>query len=150
MLCLNRVTLLGHAGRDPESRELQDGEKKVWFSLATTRRWKGRDGEAVEKTEWHRIVVFGGAAGPAGDMVRKGVPVLVEGRLATREFEDREGNTRTVTEVVVAGPQGLVNVLSRKPAVEDAAVAREPEAGGGDDAAAAQEDGATGGGDEAD
>lgn len=120
MLNMNRVTLLGHAGRDPGSRQLNDDERTAFFSLATTRRWKGEAGATVEKTDWHRIVVYGGAVKPVEDLVRKGSLVLVEGRIATREYTDSKGIGRQVTEVVVAGPQGLVNVLSRKPAGDDA------------------------------
>ena len=122
MLHMNRVTLLGHAGRDPEGRKLPDDERTASFTLATTRRWKSREGAAVEKTNWHRIVVYGGAVKPAEEMVRKGSLVLVEGRLATREYDDSKGIRRQVTEVVVAGPQGVVNVLTPK-AKEGAAAA---------------------------
>ena len=122
MLHMNRVTLLGHAGRDPEGRKLPDDERTASFTLATTRRWKSREGAAVEKTDWHRIVVYGGAVKPAEEMVRKGSLVLVEGRLATREYDDSKGIRRQVTEVVVAGPQGVVNVLTPK-AKEGAAAA---------------------------
>ena len=135
MLHMNRVTLLGHAGCDPEGRRLSEDERTAWFTLATTRRWKGEGGAAVEKTEWHRIVVYGGAVKPAEDLVRKGSLVLVEGRLATREYDDSKGIRRKVTEIVVAGPQGLVNVLSRKPTGEDAGEATEPETGDGGGAA---------------
>ena len=135
MLNINRVTLLGHAGRDPESRTLRDGERTASFNLATTRRWKGREGEALKKTDWHRIVVYGGAVTPTEERVRKGAPVLVEGRLATRQFDDRQGNTRTVTEVIVAGPQGMVNVMSRKPAGDEGAQAAAPAVGEGEGAA---------------
>ena len=120
MLSMNRVTLLGHAGRDPGSRQLGDDERTAFFSLATTRRWKGEGGATVEKTDWHRIVVYGGAVKPVEDLVRKGSLVLVEGRMATREYDDSKGIKRQVTEVVVAGPQGLVNVLSRRPAGDEA------------------------------
>ena len=114
MLHMNRVTLLGHAGRDPEGRDLQRGERSASFTLATTRRWKGQGGAAVEKTDWHRVVVYGGAVKPAEAFVRKGSLVLVEGRLAIREYDDSKGIRRQVTEVVVAGPQGVVNVLTPK------------------------------------
>ena len=116
MLNMNRVTLLGHAGRHPDVRELSGGAKAAGFSLATTERWKERDadaGEAArERTEWHRIVAYGTAADAVERMVRKGAAVLVEGRLATRKYRDREGTEQAVTEIVVAGPRGIVNVLS--------------------------------------
>ena len=114
MLNMNRVTLMGHAGRDPEIRTMQNGGKTASFSLATTQMWKRKDGEAAEATEWHRIVVYGGSVDAVGKLVRKGAALLVEGRIAGREYKDKEGQNRRITEVVVAGPQGLVNVLSRR------------------------------------
>ena len=114
MLHVNRATVLGYAGGDAKRRNMQSGEDTVSFSIATTRRWKGDDGTPQEATEWHRVAVFGGSVEPASQMVRKGVLVLVEGRLRTREYQDREGKERTVTEIVVAGPQSMVNVLSPK------------------------------------
>ena len=112
MLNMNRATLLGHAGRDPEVRELKNGGKAAFFTLATTEKWKDRDGNPAEATEWHRVAVYGPAAEAVEKMLRKGNVVLVEGRLATREYRDREGAARTVTEIVVSGRQGTVNVLS--------------------------------------
>ena len=111
MLNMNRATLLGHAGRDPDIRTLKNGGKAASFRLATTERWKDREGEPQEHTEWHRIVVYGPAVDAVERRVARGAAVLVEGRLATRGYRDREGNERHVTEIVVAGPQGLVNVL---------------------------------------
>ncbi len=116
MLHINRVTLPGHAGRDPDIRALPDGGRAAAFSLATTERWKRADGGSAERTEWHRIAVYGPAVDPVEAMVRKGAAVLVEGRLAHREFRDREGRDRQIAEIVVAGPQGIVNVLSPRPA----------------------------------
>ena len=135
MLHMNRVTLLGHAGRDPKGRDLNSGERTASFALATSRRWKGEGGEAVEKTDWHRVVVYGGAVKPVEEFVRKGSLVLVEGRLATREYSDRKGVERQVTEVIVAWPQGVVNVLSPKRTREAADEASVPETGDGDGAA---------------
>ena len=112
MLNMNRVTLLGHAGRDPEIRDLRNGEKAASFTLATTEKWKDREGKPAESTEWHRIVVYGPTVEAVGKMLKKGGAVLVEGRLATREYRDKEDIARTVTEIVVAGRQGVVNVLS--------------------------------------
>ena len=127
MLHINRVTLLGHAGRDPDIRPLKGGDRAANFSLATTRRWKGQDGQPGEATEWHRIVVYGGAVDAVEKLVRKGAALLVEGRLATREYRDRKGIERSVTEIVVAGAQGMVNVFSPKPAdAGDAAEAAAP------------------------
>ena len=114
MLNMNRATLVGHAGRNPELRDLQNGEKAASFTMATTERWKDREGNPAEATEWHRIVVYGPTVAAVEKMVRKGDRVLVEGRIATREYRDREDIARTVTEIVVAGRQGVVNVLSER------------------------------------
>ena len=125
MLNMNRATLLGHAGRDPEIRELKNGAKAAVFTLATTEKWKAREGAAAEtgavreNTEWHRIVVYGPVVEAVEKMLRKGDAVLVEGRIATRAFRDKEGNDRAVTEIVVAGWQGTVNILSGRRASPD-------------------------------
>ena len=136
MLNMNRATLLGHAGRDPEIRELKNGGKAAVFTLATTEKWKDREGAAAENTEWHRIVVYGPVVEPVEKMLRKGDAVLVEGRIATRAFRDKEGNDRAVTEIVVAGWQGSVNILSGRRASPDpgpgqAPGSRDAEEGGG-------------------
>ena len=114
MLNMNRATLVGHAGRDPEIRDLANGEKAATFSLATTEKWTDREGNPAEATEWHRIVVYGPTVAAVETMLRKGDRVMVEGRMATREYRDREDVARSVTEIVVAGRQGLVNVLSAR------------------------------------
>ena len=119
MLNMNRVTLLGHAGRDPEIRNLQNGGKAASFTLATTEKWKGKDGKPAESTEWHRIAVYGPTVEAVEKMLGKGDAVLVEGRIASRAFRDKDGNDRAVTEIVVAGWQGTVNVLSGRRASPD-------------------------------
>ena len=127
MLNMNRATLLGHAGRDPEIRDLKNGGKAAVFTLATTEKWTDREGRPAEATEWHRIVVYGPAVNPVETMLKKGGAVLVEGRIATRGFRDKEGNDRAVTEIVVAGAQGTVNILSgRRPDPDPAAPGGEP------------------------
>lgn len=145
MLHINRVTLLGYVGRDPDIRTLQNGERMAAFSLATTRRWKGQDGAPAEATEWHRIAVFGGAVKGVRTMVRKGAAVLVEGRLAVREYRDREGARRHAVEIVVAGAQGMVNVLSPRPDEADAPAGDAP---AGDARAGDGDGGDEGGGDD--
>ena len=126
MLNMNRATLVGHAGRDPEFRDLKNGEKAATFSLATTEKWTDREGNPAEATEWHRIVVYGPTVAAVETMLRKGDRVMVEGRIATREYRDREDVARSVTEIVVAGRQGMVNILSERRAPEET-----PDAGGG-------------------
>ena len=112
MLNMNRVTLLGHAGRDPEIHTIKSGEKTATFSLATTDKWRRKDGGTGEATQWHRIVVFGAAVAAVEKLVRKGAALLVEGRITSHEYQDKKGESSRVTEIVVAGPQGHVNVLS--------------------------------------
>ena len=121
MLTVNRATLVGHAGRDPEIRELKNGGRAATLSLATAEKWTDREGKPVESTDWHRIVVYGAAVEIVGTMLRKGDPVMIEGRIATRQYRDRDDNERTVTEIVVAGPQGMVNILSGRRSPETGA-----------------------------
>ena len=128
MLTVNRATLVGHAGRDPEVRELKNGGRAATFPLATAEKWTDREGKPSEATEWHRVVVYGAAVGIVGTMLRKGDPVMVEGRIATRQYRDRDDNERTVSEIVVAGPQGMVNVLAGRRGTESG-----PESGAGDE-----------------
>ena len=112
MLTVNRATLMGHAGRDPEIRALKGGNRVANFGLATTERWTDREGKPAEATEWHRIVVYGSAVDIVEQRLRKGDPVMVEGRIATRQYQDRDGKERSFTEIVVAGPQAMVNILA--------------------------------------
>ena len=119
MLNMNRATLLGHAGRDPELRDLNNGGRAAVFTLATTEKWTDREGRPGEATEWHRIVVYGPAVKAVETMLRKGDAVLVEGRIATRAFRDKEDNERAVTEVVVSRRQDTVNILSGRRAPDD-------------------------------
>ena len=107
MLNMNRATLLGHAGRDPELRDLKGGGQGGGVHAGPPpRNGPDREGRPAEATEWHRVVVYGSAVEAVGSMLKKGGAVLVEGRIATRGFTDREGNDRTVTEIVVAGRAG--------------------------------------------
>ena len=130
MLNMNRATLVGHAGRDPEIRDLKNGGRAATFSLATTGKWTDREGRPCEATEWHRVVVYGPAVGAVETMLRKGDAVMVEGRIATREYRDREGNDRAITEIVVAGAQGMVNMLGG-PRSQTADAAEKPDTGDG-------------------
>ncbi len=114
MLTMNRATLLGHAGRDPEIRSLANGGKAASFSLATTEKWTDREGKPVESTEWHRVVVYGPAVDIVEQRLRKGDAVLVEGRIANRKYTDRDGVERSVTEIVAAGPQAMMNMLGAR------------------------------------
>ena len=96
---LNKVMLIGNLGRDPEVRSLPSGQPVANFTLATSRRWKDRDGNRQEQTEWHNIVCFGKQAEIAGQYLTKGKQVYVEGRLQTRSWE-RDGQKHFRTEIV--------------------------------------------------
>jgi single-strand DNA-binding protein len=98
---MNRVTLAGHLGRDPEIRATPSGRMVATFSVATNRRYKSEDGQTQEQTQWHRIVAFGRPAELSRDYLKKGRAVLLEGRLQTREWEDKEGRKRETTEIVM-------------------------------------------------
>lgn len=96
---LNKVQLIGHLGKDPELR--QAGQSPVAnFSIATTERWKNKDGEKQEKTEWHRIVVWRALAETCDRYLGKGSKVYIEGKIQTRKWQDNDGNDRYTTEVV--------------------------------------------------
>ncbi len=138
MLNMNRATLLGHAGRDPELRDLNSGGRAAVFTLATTEKWTDREGRPGEATEWHRIVVYGPAVKAVETMLRKGDRVMVEGRIATRAFRDKEDNERSVTEIVVSRRQDTVNILSTRRALDEpqGGVERDPGAESGAGAAA--------------
>jgi single-strand DNA-binding protein len=100
MASINKVILIGNLGRDPEVRYTQGGTPVANFTMATTDRWSdASSGEKKERTEWHRIVVWGKQAEIAGEYLRKGRQVYVEGSLQTREWTDREGNKRYTTEI---------------------------------------------------
>jgi single-strand DNA-binding protein len=96
---VNKVILVGHLGNDPEIRYTQGGTPVGNFRLATTERWVSKGGERSERTEWHRIVVWGKLAEICSEYLRKGKQVYIEGRLQTRQWQDKDGNNRYTTEV---------------------------------------------------
>ena len=101
MASVNKVIILGNLGRDPETRYMTDGAAITNANIATTFRWKDRNtGENKEETEWHRVVFRGRLAEIAGEYLKKGSPVYVEGRLRTRKWQDKEGQERYTTEIV--------------------------------------------------
>ena len=97
---VNKVILVGNLGRDPEVRYTPGGQPVASFSIATSESWNDKQGQRQEKTEWHRIVVWGKLAELSGEYLAKGRQVFLEGRLQTREWNDRDGNKRTTTEVI--------------------------------------------------
>lgn len=99
MAGVNKVILIGHLGADPEVRSLESGVKVATLNLATSETYKDKSGERKTNTEWHRIVLWRGLAEVAGNYLKKGSQVYVEGRLKTRSYEDQDGKTRYVTEI---------------------------------------------------
>jgi len=105
---INKVILIGNLGRDPETRYTQGGSAVTTFSLATSDQWRDREtNEQQERTEWHRVVCFARLGEIAGQYLRRGSKCYIEGRLQTRSWEDREGQTRYTTEVVARDMQML-------------------------------------------
>lgn len=101
MASVNKVILIGNLGRDPEVRYAASGAAIANINMATTRRWKDRDtNEWKDETEWHRVSLFGRLAEVAGEYLRKGSSVYIEGRLQTRKWQDKEGQDRYTTEIV--------------------------------------------------
>lgn len=107
MASVNKVILVGNLGRDPEMRYMPSGDAIASFSVATTDNWKDKNGQKQERTEWHRISMFGKLAEIAGEYLKKGSSVYIEGRLQTRKWQDKEGNERQTTEVVADRMQML-------------------------------------------
>jgi len=99
MASINKVILIGNLGRDPEVRYLPEGGAVANISIATTDTWKDKSGEKQERTEWHRVAFFGRLAEIAGEYLKKGSQVYIEGSLRTRKWQDKEGQERFTTEI---------------------------------------------------
>jgi len=101
---LNKVMLIGNLGADPEVRSTNNGSRVATLSLATSRQWTAQSGEKQEKTEWHRVILWNNKGSPLADLaekfMKKGDRIYVEGRVEYRTWEDREKQTRYVTEVI--------------------------------------------------
>jgi len=113
---LNKVTLIGNLGNDPEIRSMNNGGKVATLSVATTESWKDKNsGEKREKTEWHRVVIFGdGLVRVAENYLKKGSKIYIEGSLQTRKWQDRDGNDKYTTEVVLQGFGGTLIMLDSR------------------------------------
>ncbi len=107
MASVNKVILVGNLGKDPEVRYMPSGDAITNITMATTDSWKDKNGEKQEKTEWHRVAFFGKLAEIAGEYLKKGSQVYVEGRLQTRKWQDKEGQDRYTTEIVADRMQML-------------------------------------------
>lgn len=121
-MSVNQVILIGRLGRDPESHDTAGG-KMAFFSMATSRRFKGADGQSQEETEWHSIVAFGATADIVAKYVKKGDLVYVNGRLRTRKYTDKQGVERFKTEIICNNLQmlggGLKNENPKPESAED-------------------------------
>lgn len=109
---INKVILVGNLGQDPEVRYTPSGSAVTSLSLATSESWKDKNtGQMQEKTEWHRISLFGKLAEIAGEYLRKGSQIYIEGKLQTRKWQDKQGQDRYTAEVVVDGFNGVMQML---------------------------------------
>ena len=130
MLSVNEVTLLGHVGRDPEIRTMQNGDEVANVSLATGVKYKDAAGTEHKYTEWHRVVVFGRQVAVVKDYVRKGHKLMFCGTLRTRKWADKDGVDRWTTEIRVSDGRGMVNLLeSRSDSQEEDHLEHATEAG---------------------
>lgn len=112
---VNKATLIGRLGRDPEVRYTQDGTMVTNFTMATDETYKDKNGEKVQKTEWHRIVTFGKLAEICGNYLVKGKLIFIEGKIQTRAWEDKEGVKRNTTEIVANDMKMLDSKGQAKP-----------------------------------
>lgn len=113
-MSINKVILVGNVGAEPEIRTMQSGDKVANLSIATSERWKDKNtGEQKEKTEWHRVVVFGGAAGVVENYVKKGSKLYIEGKIQTRSWE-KDGQKKYSTEIVLQGFDSKLQMLDSK------------------------------------
>jgi len=134
MKSINKVTLIGHCGKQPEVRYTQSGSPVANFSLATNESWTSKTGERQDTTEWHRVVAWGKLAEICQEYVHKGSYLYIEGKIQTRSYDDRDGVKRYITEIKAME----IGLLDRKPGLESAGGeppidTLPPESGGGDD-----------------
>jgi single-strand DNA-binding protein len=119
MASVNKVILVGNLGADPESRSLNNGGEVVNMRVATSESWKNKDGERQERSEWHNVVIFNeGLAKVAKSYLRKGSKVYLEGQLQTRKWQDKDGNDKYTTEVVLQRFRGELVLLDSKAPAE--------------------------------
>ncbi len=106
-MAINKAILVGNLGKDPELRYTASGQAVATFSLATTEKFKNKGGEQQERTEWHNIVAWGPLAEICGKYLTKGKQIYCEGRIQSRSYDDRDGNKRYITEIVISDMQML-------------------------------------------
>src|SRR4030066_2287557 len=133
-MSVNKVILIGRLGKDPETRYMTSGEAVTNCTLATSENWKDKSGEKQEKTEWPNLVFSRRLAEIAGEYLKKGSQIFVEGKLQTRKWQDKEGKDRYTTEIVVnemtmlggKSTGGSFEVVENKPAAADSAAPAKP------------------------
>lgn len=128
---VNKVIILGNLGNDPEIRHMPNGGAVANLTIATSESWRDKQtGEQREKTEWHRVAIFGKLAEIAGEYLRKGSQVYIEGQLQTRKWQDQNGQDRYTTEVVVQGFNGVMQMVgSRQGGQQQAGGYNQPQQG---------------------
>lgn len=114
-MSINKVILIANLGKDPEIRSMQNGEEVATFSVATSERWTDKQGQKQEKSEWHKVVVFGGLVKIVKAYLKKGSKVYLEGKLTTRKWQDQSGADRYTTEIVLQGFNANLQLLDMKP-----------------------------------
>jgi single-strand DNA-binding protein len=129
MSSLNRAELLGNVGKDPEVRSTQSGDRVASLSLATSERWKDREGEKQERTTWHNVVVWGPLADVVDRYVKKGSKLYVSGSLQTRKWQGKDGADRYTTEVVLRGFDAKLILLGDRSGGQERGDAHEPQRG---------------------
>lgn len=141
---VNKVILIGNLGADPEIKSFQNGGKVANLRIATSEQWKDRmTGERKERTEWHQVVINGeGLIGVVERYLKKGSKVYIEGSLRTRKWQDRDGNDKYTTEIVIAGMGGTLTMLDGAPGGGGGSRG----GGGGDDWSGGSSGGGSGGG----
>jgi len=136
---VNKVILIGNLGKDPEIARLESGVKKAVFSLATTEVYRNKEGEKISHTEWHNIVLWRGLAEVAENYLKKGNTVFIEGRIRKREYEDKDGIKRNVTDII-GDNMTMLSTGQRPPVEPGETVAEKMENGNGNVIAPTPED----------
>ena len=113
-MSVNKACILGAVGQDPKISLLNDGKEVASFSIATSDKWKDKEGNKQERTEWHKIVVFGGVVNVVKNYVKKGSKLYIEGKIQTRNYE-KDGVKHYVTEIVLQGFNSMLQLLDSKP-----------------------------------
>lgn len=122
---VNKVTILGNLGQDPEVRFMPSGDAVANLTLATSETWKDKQtGEQKEKTEWHRVVIFGKLAEIAGEFLKKGSKIYIEGKLQTRKWQNQQGVDQYTTEIVLQGYEGVMQMLDSRQQEQQPATAQ--------------------------